>query len=471
MISAWELIKARVARWNVDGSGLRSPSGDLALPTLSTRIRSGLYRPVAMATGNSIARACRPGAPNTSTNKVDPYSYLYWAMSFSGQPFQWARTGAETQIGASASSTMARGIHGYSSANSVDIAALMTSVIGGYAPDVMFIQAMENDPTAINAATITRAQAIAAYESMIRTCLQSGIVPVWIGCLPSLSWSGTSDATEYWALTHAVENLAATYPGMVYVPVWDLYTDTSASYPNPLTSGAYANYTDATVHPKRAAIMIGRRIAQILRDRGLAFDNGRSLPGPGSAKHLGGNTLMSGSGGTAGTGMSGSVPAAMTTSSALASAASTAALSTINGRPVFDLTAVSGSAQTGLVNAVTLAGSNASGYSGFAEGDYAQVFADVELVSAPTNMRGLFVQMSFIGATSNDAYFGVMASADTWDIPSFVGERMLLATPEIPVPSGCTGIRPFLIAYASNNAATVNIPLRVRGLSVVDWSK
>lgn len=424
-----------------------------------------------MMTGNSIARACRPGAPNTSTNKVDPYSHAYWAMAFAGQPFRWARTGAETQIGASANSTMARGIHGYSSANSVDIAALTTTVIGSYAPKVMFIHAMENDPTAINAATITRAQAIAAYESMIDDCLSNGIVPVWIGCLPSLSWSGASDATEFWALTHAIESIAASTADMIYVPTWDLYTNASASYPNPLSSGSYANYTDATVHPKRAAILIGRRIAQVLRSYGLAYDNGLSWAGPGDAKYLGGNSLMSGSGGTAGTGTSGSVPANISISSALTSAASTGALSVVNGRPAFDFSAISGSAQTGMVNAGTLAGSNASGYSGFSEGDYCQVFADVELTAAPTNMRGIFLQMSFIGATSNDAYMGVMASADTWDIPSFASERMLLATPEIPVPSGCTGIRPYLITYASNNASTVSIPLRVRGMAVVDWGQ
>ncbi|WP_043358849.1 SGNH/GDSL hydrolase family protein [Methyloversatilis universalis] len=428
--------------------------------------------PTAMAFGNSICAQNRIGA-NTVNGSVSFDAHLWWAQAFSGHAFEWLQTGATVQVGASASSLLTQGIYGYSGATSVDIYNTAFAVtLGAYRPNYALIQMIENDVTQIVAGTITRVQAQTAYRNTISGCLAQGTTPIFIGCLPSKSYSTAAHATEYWALTNYVESLQSLYPGMIYVPVSDLYMDSALTTPQPLSSGIYANYTDTSVHPKVAAPLIGARIADILGLHGiLGFG---LIPGPGDARYIGGNAFTSGTGGTASAPVTGSVANNLTIANNMTSATIAAAVVNRNGRQAQQISVTAGTS-TGFQNMFSeFTSAINSGPSSFAVGDIVQLLVEFEIDSATalTGLRDLTLELAHTGGAVTPYQMFKKANADTFDtitIPT--GRPMVFATPLSVVTPGTTAVRPFFYAYASQNAAAATGRFFNTKFAVVNWSK
>lgn len=466
-------IKGEIAGYADDAGGERVLA--LGVQGAGSRglTKGGTGRPVAMAFGNSITAQARPGA-NGVANQVHERSTIYWAMCFSGWPFRFARTGGDQQIGSNSNSKMAYGIYGYSGAMSPTIAPMFDSVVTPYMPSVVFINCMENDPVGISVGTYSRAQVMSAYDSIIASCNAIGALPVWVQCLPSSSFSSAAIAAEFWAITHYMEARAAA-GDVLLVPTADLYMDTSGTTPVPLNSGNFANNTDASVHPYKAAVLIGKRIADVLQAANLSnaatasFGTHFDLPGPGDPRYVAGNMTMSGSGGAL-SGAAGSVPTNLTLATDMATATVTGSLPAVNGRQVFQVDISTAGAQTSYKNAMQVY--TATIATGWSVGDFVQAFWEYEIDAGvtPVGLRCPNLRMQF-ATSGGDAISAQMSGSDTWDIIQFPGQRVLLATPEIAVPAGCTGLRLFATMGASNNAASVAARIKNYRAAIVNWSK
>lgn len=431
---------------------------------------SGL--PTAMAFGNSIAAQNRIGA-NTVNGSVSFDAHLWWAQALSGHAFEWLQTGATVQVGASASSLLTQGVYGYSGATSVDIYnTAFAATLAAYRPNYALIQMMENDVTQIVAGAITRAQAQTAYLNTIAGCIAQGTRPIFIGCLPSKSYSTAAHSAEYWALTNYVESLQAQYPSLIYVPVSDLYTDSALTTPQPLSSGIYANYTDTSVHPKVAAPLIGARIADVLAAYGIRGFG--LIPGPGDARLIGGNAFTCGTGGTASAPVTGSVVNTLTVANNMTSATIAASVVDRNNRQAQQVSITAGTS-TGFQNLFSAftAAINA-GASTFAVGDTVQAFAEIEIDSATalTGLRDLTMELAHTGGSVTPYQMFKKANADTYDTVTIpAGRKILIATPLSVVTSGTTAVRPFFYAYATQNAAAATGKFWITKFAVVNWSK
>lgn len=428
-----------------------------------------LNRPTCMVFGNSISRQSQPSY--STAGQVIAYSVYWWAMGFAGWPFRFVRTGAKRQIGADSNSQLSYGIYGYSGANSVTLQPYFDSVIVPNAPQYCFMQCMENDVVAIAAGTVTRAQVIAAYAAMIASAKSAGIRLIWNGCLPSLSYdnatgvSASLHSTEYWALTEYIEGLAASDLNLIYVPVADLYMDTTtAGLPKPVNAGSFANWVDASVHPQKAAVWIGKRISDVLSLNGIR--GFMTLPRSGSSHNIFSNSLMQGSSGTVSTGYIGSCPSSLTVQNDLTNPTGTASLVVVDGRQCLQVDVTAG-AQTGIKNILQI-NPTSSPSSGFAVGDYVQAFAEIELRSETTPVGVRLPQFNLVFNGGGGTVGATNIMSDTWGMDFPTNTRFMLATPEIAVTAGTTSISPQMFWKATSGAASVAAKMRVHQLALVD---
>lgn len=426
--------------------------------------------PTCMSFGNSISNLNRIGADGAAGD-VTYSAPIWWALAFAGQPFSWVQTGADVQIGADVNSSLCQGVYRYSGATSSSIVPFLGTVITPYAPAYCFLHLMENDILQIVGASMTRAQAKANYLSVVTTLLSNKTIPIFVGCLPSKSFSSAAAAAEYWALTDYVESLQKTYPGMIYVPVTDLYMDSTLTTPQPLSSGTYANFTDASVHPQVAAVLIGKRIADVLALRGV---KGFGLvPGSGDTRLIGGNAFTSGTAGTASAPVTGTVVNSLTCANNTATATIAAATIDYQGRQAQQISITAGTS-TGLQNAFQLYTAPISaGASTFAIGDTVQLFIEVTIDSATTlaGLRDLNTQLQMTGGANGVQMFAKSSGSlfDTTTIPS--GTKMLIATPLSVVSAGTTALRASLYGFASINAAAITGKFYITKFALVNWSK
>jgi len=447
-----------------DGTYPLTVFGDIAA-------KSFINRPTVMAFGNSIARMNQPGY--STAGQAISYGAYWWAMGFSGWPFRFSRTGAKQQIGASSSSQLAYGAYGYSGVSSATLMGVVggtdyfATVVTPNAPDYCILQMMENDVTEIVTGTITRAQAKAAYDAALAACFAMGTRPIWIGCLPSLSYNSAPHAAEYWALTDYIEAKAATDPRIIYVPVADLYMDTTTAYPVPASAGNFANYTDASVHPQIAAVWIGKRISDVLVENGIS--GWPSLPRAGSANSLFGNSLVMGSSG-AKTNYTGNVPNGLTITNTVATPTTqTVSKVMVNNRECAELDIASSTLQTGIINLAQI-NPTSSPSTGYSVGDYIQGFADIELRSetTPVGFRGF--QMNLINNGGGGTVGVGFLYSDTWDLPFPTNTRFRVATPEIAVTASTSSVSAQLFFKASNAAAAIAAKMRLHGFALVNAS-
>lgn len=436
-----------------------------------------LNRPDVMAFGNSISRQNQPGY--STAGQTIAYAAYWWALGFAGWPFRWTRTGVKQQIGTNANSQMAYGAYGYSGATS----ATLMGVVGGTnyfdltvkpnAPKFAILQMMENDVVAIAAGTITRAQALSAYDLALSECFAMGTRPIWIGCLPSLSFDDTTSvsaslhSTEYWALTKYIEARAAVDPRIIYVPVADLYMDTTSILPKPASTGNFANYTDSSVHPQIAAVWIGKRISDVLAQRGIS--GWANFPRAGSPNHIFGNSLVMGTAGTL-TNYTGSGPTGLTITNSVATPTlQTVSKVMVNNRECAELNIASATLQTGIVNLAQI-NPTSSPATKFSVGDYLQAFAEIELRSetAPVGFRGYQFNLVYNGGGGTVGVSNLWT--DTWDLPFPVNTRFLAATPEIAVTASTTSVSAQLYLKASNAAANIAAKMRLHQFAILNGS-
>ena len=411
-------------------------------------------------------KQCRPGA-NGNAAQVDYKSHLHWALAMLKYPFRLMRTGTEIQIGASANSVLAGGVHGWSSATSVQIETVVDTLLA-YEPDYVMIQCMEND---INNG-VSQADIKAAYTSILSKCQAAGTTAIWLGCLPSLAFTGAAHNTDFWDLTEYVENLT-NQMGAIYVPLWDLYLNSVAGYPQPLNAGSYANYVDATTHPIRSAVTIGRRINDVMRQYGIHGDNGLPIVALGSANYIGGNALMCGTSGTATLGGTVVDNFSATTSLVGGTLSSAASIVTVDGRNAQQIDVTCTDGQTGIKNVFAFFGTNAAGFTtGFAVGDVVQMLFEIEVLDtvAPVGLRAIYGDMAFVGSAATSSKIGGMPSGDTWNTLIIPNKRMLMVTPEFVIPAGTTGLRPYIYMLAQSGAAAVSCRAQIHSVAIVNRS-
>lgn len=414
----------------------------------------GRNRPRFALIGNSIAAQAGPGyAANYS---YEFYSSFYWAMTFAGHPFQPSFVSQRQTLPSGA--VMGDGIYGFSGAPSNLIAGdLPTFFSTAGNIDVAFIQAMENDNVPANAALYKR-----SYDSIIEQCLTAGAKTIyWNQFLPN---TGITNAAHYWDLVKYMEAKAATVPQLRIVPTYNLYTDSAAAVPSPLNTGAFANATDGTVHPRKYARYLGQRMSEMLAADGWTYARAVDLPSAGAAGFIGGSGNMVGSGGTFGGGFSGT-PATPPTGISLTNTLTGVTTATANatrwkGRPSLQID-VGASAQAGINNAFQMLMSPIT--TGFAPGDVCQFVMEVVFDSAVpvTGVRGLNLEMRGAGTVfSAFAFRHPSAEAYNEDLPT--DTPLMYATAPMIVPAGTTSLRPLATALSDSTNA---VALRMHALS------
>lgn len=422
-------------------------------------------KPTMMLVGNSIARLQRINGYSGGTNQVGGYGWLWWAMSFLGWPLEFVLTGDETQVGASANSTMRDGIYGFSGGTSVDILAQLPTAVGTNRPDVLFIHAMENDPVAVDAGSVTIGQVAAAYADMIAYANSIGAQPVWVGCLPSSDYGTAGKKAAYYACEQAAIAACAA-GGAIYVPTWDLYTDSSSAYPVPVNTGSFANTVFTNVHPMQAGVLIGVRVADVMDRYGYSVINEPYIASHAGGKFIHGNATCGGTS-AIGTGFTGSAPAHTNVLNDLATPTGTATLNIVGGHQELQL-AVTAGAQTG-IKAMAQIYDSAYGTTGYAIGDLVSSFIDIKLNSY-TNLRTIEMQTVFQAQTALNAYVNNVTSGDDIAMPIPPGRKMRIVTPRIRIPVGTTGIRETAKIFAKTAAGSVALDATIYGYGVINHS-
>lgn len=424
-------------------------------------------KPTMMLFGNSIARLQRRNGYGGGANQVGGYGWLWWAMSFLGWPLEFVLTGDEKTIGSdTTNSSMCDGIYGYSGGSSVQILEQIPVALGSSLPDVMFFNVMENDPFQIDAGTITIAQVSAAYDGTLAKAAEKGAQAVWLGCLPSSGLSTSSLRSAYYACEQAAI-AACAKAGAIYIPVWDLYMDSSSAYPVPLNTGSFTNMVFTNVHPMQAGVLIGVRVADVLERYGYSIINEPINGAHASPKLIHGNALMAGSGGGVSGGYTGAAPATVTILTDAANITSAvSAVNVVGGHQELNVNITVG-AQTGikvLAQLYTIAYST----TGFAVGDNVSMFCDLKLNSA-SNLRVIEGSIAFQGGSNNPFVFSVTTGDDVV-MPIPVGRRMRIRTPIVKVTAGTTGVRQTTKLLAKKDAASAAVDATIYGYGIINHS-
>lgn len=217
-----------------------------------------------------------------------------WRQSFGIHNYAAALTGGAFEIVPG---------YGHGSATAAEILAILPQHLEFYRPSVVMMSLFENDVPG----TLTAAQMIDMADQAAGLCLAAGARPIVIHCLPSFSIGGTR-ADEYDDLRTGILTIANRVPLAIGIDPGSIYLDTSigATPRCPLPG-----WTDASVHPvesKRATIALNGGLVDALQScmQGQTPEIGALL--------YGANPTMSGTGGTAGAGVTGTVAASTTIS-------------------------------------------------------------------------------------------------------------------------------------------------------------
>lgn len=430
--------------------------------------KRGAARPTYCSVGNSISAQSGPGYGVAYSTEF--YSDIQVALALTGHCVQPVRIGGSSTTTLPSGAIYSDGMYGWSGATSISIAADLPnfmSLIGNV--DVFFISAMENDPPTGGSAAATQA----AYDSIIAQCLARGAQLIyWKMCLPNTGINSAPKLALYWTLRKYVEGLAASIPQLRIVSTYDLWTDSSNAYPVPLNSGLFANYTDGTVHPRKGALWLGRRLAEAMALDGLTYERRVETPAVGNPGFIAGSANMVGTGGTFSGGYTGTPatpPAGITVSTNVTGiTASTANAAVYQGRPCLDIT-VAAAAQAAVNNAFQILMTAQT--TGWAVGDTVQLLVEVVVSgSVPvTGVRNMNLELRLAGA-SGSAYWGRHVSGETYNEDVIYDRPMLLATPLLIVPAGTTSLRPFFTA-TTDAANPVAMRVQLLGFRLVNWSQ
>lgn len=445
-------------------AGYKDASGQFqSLVSGGLATKYGKARPKFACIGNSISGQAAPGS--AAALSYEHVGFMYWALSFSGHPFQPCYVGGRQTLGSGA--VIGDGFYGWSGATSASIAADLPNffaVAGSI--DVAFVNCMENDTTLANIASYK-----AAYDSIIAQCIAAGAkIIYWNQFLPN---TGITSASLYWQLVKYMEAKALTVGTLRIVPTFNLWGDSSTANPNPLNTGLFANYTDGTVHPKKGGMWLGKRIADIMALDGFTYGKLVDLPGNGSAGLLPGSSAnMVGTGGVFSGGFSGTPatpPSGLTVTNNLVSPTlATANAARWNGRPSLQIDVTAGIQASALNVLQILDGTQASG---FAVGDTVQFFMEVVWDSAVTvtGVRSFVLELRGAGTVFN-AFSMRHPSSDAYNEDIIQGVPILYATAPLVVPAGTTSLR--MLATVGTDAATaIAMRMQVLGFRGVNWTQ
>lgn len=309
--------------------------------------------------------------------------------------------------------------------------------------------AFENDILAI-----TLAQSIANVETIMLKCKKYGKKCVFVGPLPSFSYTTTASRDNYYGLCNYIMGACERY-GFHYLNAFPLYGDYSSAYPQPL-----AGYTDTSVHPNSSTV-----INKIVK-RGLLpiFD---AICPPSRKFFAGGNSVyngvtnpnFAGTAGTAGTNASGVFPDSWIghaygagNSGVFSKEASTDVDDTA---PWFQ-GAYSGSTAGSLVMAsstFSLSGSQ------FAVGDTIIPSLEMEVTSGGTGCANMDLWVMFTGSSKY-----IYSNVDSVGVLAENPGRLVISGPKTVIPAGTTG----MAVYGRFRAAgTFNFAGRVRHPSII----
>lgn len=422
--------------------------------SLETPIFRSLSGKVVAAFGNSIAKQNCVGY--SAASQFPYFGHLHWANAFLGAPLRWSSYGGRGGSGSDPTGTtnglLNNGIFGWSGATTAQLDPYFNSFCDNSGADFIFIHALEND---LLSGTGSAATAYAKVKRWVDYAIAAKKFPVVVGALPSTSFNTATIGVEYWTLDKLFTDLSMRNRLFCYVPVSDIYTDTSTSGAQPLLTGAFNGYTDGTVHPRRASILLGDRIASRLED--LGFTGWPSMPGGsaiGSAAPnlVGRNTALTGSTGTATAPATGSVATAVTVNGSNMTSV-TCSKSVRNGREwqkmVANYSGVAAQPQNNLY-----AQHESVNWS---VGEYVQAFADIEFDSsvAFTNWQGVQLQLQQTGGTG-DGYGFAIGTTETPIALWPTGRKARIYSPEMPVSAGTTTIRGLILNRAGQNVTAAD---------------
>lgn len=435
-----------------------------------------LSRPTWAAAGTSLVAQCQTFGAANLPGACPYYAHLQMAMAYLGNP--WAPIDTSAQDGVipntSSNCTLRRGLLGYSTGTSAQIDPLYDAYIGAYKPNFCFLAMWDNDTTGTVEATSTViARAIARIDSIIA----QGTVPIVIAAAPSTSINSSLLQARYWTIHRGIEAAVSARPSVIYVPLYSLYTDTSATWgPQPLNSGIGAGFTDG-IHPRVIGIEIGRFIAQHIARR-VAIQP-LALPTPGSPQLINLNPLLAGTL-AGGSGITGNGPASCNTSSTLTTATVTCSKVLLNGKEVLQVDISTSGAQTGFKEAFQM--NQGPITTGWAVGDLISLLADIEF-DPSVAMAGIRCPQLLIGFTgavtsypgTGGQMLGYASGGDTLPAVIKPGERMRMMTQPVPVPNSgsdaVTAVRPYFYLQAASGAAAVTCRMWVHSFAVLNLSK
>lgn len=393
--------------------------------------------------GNSIAKQNAVGY--SVAGKFDYHGHVHWANAFLGAPMRWSTYGGRGGVGSDPTGTgqaqLNNGVFGWSGATTTQLDAYFDGFCDASGADFVFIHALEND---LLAGAGSAAVACANVMRWVSYAVRAGKYPVVIGPLPSTSFNTSTMGVEYWTLDRMLADLAKLNRFFCYVPCGDLYTDTTAAGAQPLLTGSFAGYTDGTIHPRRASILIGDRIASALEASG--FVGWPSLPGgaaTGSSAPnvVGRNTGLIGTAGTATAPATGSVATWMTINA-----------TTMTSCLCSKIVRTGREWQKVVASYAGVAAQHGNNFYGqyettnWAVGDYVQVFADIEFDPsvAFANWQGTQIQLQQSGGTG-DGYGFSIGTADAAIALWPAGRVARMYSPEMAVSVGTTSIRGLIL--------------------------
>ena len=466
----------RTAQYGPLGSAIDDPNAKyyvnnavLKSMRLYSALGGGKYRPKLAAAGNSLQAQSYPGY--TTALQTNFYSHNDWMMAFLGHQFQWPETNNGSPVNLT-NGTVSGGIYGASGKTTAEILVdLPTFFRYTGTIDIFMYQGMENDATTPEA-SYPVATNIADYERVILAADEAGAGLIyWIMCLPNVGINSAPLLTRFWQLCNAVKALAIKYPQLRVVPTFDLWTDTSGTYPVPANTGAFADYTDGSVHDRKGAIWLGQRIADYMALDGFTYANKLDLPGPGESGYIGGATNFFGSGGGFSGGYAGTLPPNLTLGTTLTGITTSTATAVANrGRPAtrIDIAATTQAANNNVAQIFT--GNIATGWS---VGEEVQGFIEYEYDSGasfvPGGMRQASGNINFTG-TASVALYGLHSGSFTYNEDIITGRPMMRATPRCRIPVGTTALRHFWTVLSDTTNAVL-ARVYVSKFVMVNWSR
>ena len=434
-----------------------------------------LNRPTVMAIGTSLVAYSSIRGAIGARGACPYYAHLQMSLGLLGNPWRWVDTSAIDGSYGGGAGRLDLGMFGWGGATSSQIAPWYSQLIAPQRPNFVFIQMTDNDVTGSVEAT---ADIIQRHLDIVDAAIASGSVPILFAGAPRTGINTLALQTRYWAIQRGIEAGLTTRPLCIYIPLYELYTDSATTYgPQPGTTGVMLNYTDG-VHFLRGGIAVAEFIADKIRAKVPSLVP-MQIPTPGSPQILNINNLLQGS--TAGSGgMSGFVMPGYNVYSSIANGTCTGSKVLRKGREVLQIDVTTSGAQTGTLDILTF--NLPAITAGWSIGDVVSVVADIEFDPAVpiVGVKTPQVFLNIIGAVTtypspNGVMLGYVSGADTGAAIIRPDMRIQMQTPPAPIPAAgsdaVTGLRPYFYLKCVDNTQAITMRMWVHSFSLINHNR